>query len=127
MTLPTTDHEQDQTTRALHKIRRRSIDTKRYDQALAQGMEPLAARVLCARPFSVHAQSLNDQIQPSTDRLTPPGLLPDIDQAARRLALAVVMGQSIALETDHDVDGVSSHAVLKSPAHTPLKTILFMQ
>lgn len=40
--------------------------------------------------------------------------LPDIDIAAKRIADAIYAGEIIALETDHDADGCTSHAVLYS-------------
>lgn len=45
-------------------------------------------------------------------RLDAPSSLPDIENASARIAAAIVCGEQIGIVTDHDVDGVTSHAVI---------------
>ncbi len=51
--------------------------------------------------------------EPSLKHLPDPFLLPDMDQAADRLAEAVVENQKIAIYGDYDVDGTVGTAVLR--------------
>ncbi len=52
-------------------------------------------------------------LEPSLKYLPDPFLLPDMDQAADRLAEAVVEGQKVAIYGDYDVDGTVGTAVLR--------------
>ncbi len=52
-------------------------------------------------------------LEPSLKHLPDPFLLPDMDQAADRLAESVVEGQKIAIYGDYDVDGTVGTAVLR--------------
>lgn len=94
------------------KLLTRRCDRDLYESALSAGLPKVAARVLAGRPF-LSGEDLQQALQPGLTHLDPPDGLSDIDMAADRLARAVVQGEVIALETDHDVDGVTSHAVLK--------------
>lgn len=75
------------------------------------GLHPVAARVLAQRaaaagvePAALLGHRLAD--------LDHPGGLPDIDAAAARIVRAIRGGEVIGLATDHDVDGVTAHALL---------------
>jgi single-stranded-DNA-specific exonuclease len=50
---------------------------------------------------------------PDLSDLIPPDRLADAEKAASRVATAVRNGEIIAIETDHDVDGVTSHAIIR--------------
>lgn len=54
-----------------------------------------------------------DQLaRPRLKYLDQPSILQDIDKAAERIADALRLGEVIGLETDHDCDGQTSHAIL---------------
>ncbi len=55
-----------------------------------------------------------DFLQPRMDALHDPRLMPNIEAAARRLALAVRNRQHVTLYGDYDVDGMTGLAVLRS-------------
>ena len=80
-------------------------------QAAALGLHPVAARVLAHRA-AASGVSPAALIGDSLAELDHPGSLPDIDRASERIVRAVGNGEMIGLATDHDVDGVTAHAVL---------------
>ncbi len=97
-----------------------------YHQLLSQNHSPLVARILAARlPDN---EPLDPLITPQLSYLTPPALLKDMDKAVNRLVQALIQGESIGLETDHDCDGQTAHAVLytalRSDFHHPENKIL---
>lgn len=94
-------------------IIRREVNGERMVAAVNGGMSELSARVLAARPASPGVKSEQTQANPSLSDLDDLNSLADLQAGAERLALAVMTGEHIGLETDHDVDGVTSHAVLK--------------
>ncbi|MHC4196481.1 MAG: single-stranded-DNA-specific exonuclease RecJ [Planctomycetota bacterium] len=74
-------------------------------------ISPILARLLVNRgiddPVSAHAF-----LQPKMTHLSNPLECPEIEKAARRLALAVRNGERIAVYGDYDVDGITSTALL---------------
>jgi len=97
------------------EIRERPIDPEVFVEGLAAGLRPVAARVLAGRV------SGQPEIGGHLSRLAPPLSaldhyqgLPHIGRAADRIARAIVAGEFIAIETDHDVDGVTGHAIIRS-------------
>lgn len=82
--------------------------------ALRAGYHPVVAQVLASRELSVTDNDLATAIHPGLDLLDHYDSLPGIQRAATRIAAAILTGETIALETDHDVDGVTSHAVLRT-------------
>lgn len=84
----------------------RTYDASQVEAARAAGYHPLAARVIAARFPDLGL------VEAEITDIDPPTGLPDIERGAERLAQAIMNGEVIGLETDHDVDGVSSHAVL---------------
>ncbi|GAB0154454.1 DHH family phosphoesterase [Marinobacterium sp. BA1] len=85
------------------------------DTAQNAGLPAFVSRLLARR---IHGIATADQLQallsPKLSMLDSYKGLPDIDRASQRITSALSSKEIIALETDHDVDGVSSHAVLKS-------------
>ncbi len=81
--------------------------------ALAQrhGLPEVVGRVLAARGIDVAAAEgfLNPTLR---DHLPDPSALRDMDQAAERLAQAVMAGEQVAVFGDYDVDGATSTALL---------------
>lgn len=92
---------------------RRDLDGHRYQAANNEGFSDLSARVLAGRPGSSRAITASAHARPSISELDDMACMADIDPAAERLALAVMSDEHIGIETDHDVDGVTSHAILK--------------
>lgn len=93
------------------QIKRRSIHENREQEALQAGINPLVARIIAARPF-LEKRSPHDQLYPKLKMLDNPGSLADMEKAIARLLMALENQEIIGIETDHDCDGQTSHAVL---------------
>ena len=93
------------------KIQYLEADEAVLAEAQALKMHPAAAVVLANRAtkYGVSPAWILDT---SLQHLDSPFTLPDVNLAADRIADAIMQGEVIALETDHDVDGVTSHAVI---------------
>ena len=102
-----------QTSRPKPMIVRREVDGEMLVTAQKEGLTELSARILASRPASPRGVSATVQARPSLSELDDLASMADIHAAAERLAMAVITEEHIGLETDHDVDGVTSHAVLK--------------
>ncbi len=92
------------------------IKTKPYNrdleqQGLAAGLHPIAARVVASRSLAVGVP-LEQALFPKLKNLFSPFNMADMEKAADRVAKAIMAGEYIGLETDHDCDGQTSHAVL---------------
>lgn len=90
------------------RLQRREADPDVVAALTTEGYHPVAAQVLAAR-CGVAASEL---ATPGVGALSLPDGLPDIAAASERLGRAVTGGETIGFVTDHDVDGVTSHAVL---------------
>lgn len=75
-------------------------------------VEPVAGESLVDRVARARGVSREDPAVLAN--LDDPASLSDIDRAVDALQGAIREGAVIAIETDHDVDGVSSHAVIKT-------------
>lgn len=95
---------------SLPEIKTRPVDETRVALALDCGLPPVAARIVGARPLP--HDEVAALLSARLSALDSYAGLPDIGIAATRLSRAIQAGEVIALETDHDVDGVTSHAVL---------------
>ncbi len=80
-------------------------------QALNEGLDPVLARIVASRAL-VSEIPILDALSPKLKFLTSPFRLKDMDIAAERVAKAIIEGEYIGIETDHDCDGQTSHAVL---------------
>lgn len=89
----------------IKELRRRCSDES---DSIASSRDEVVPRVLTGR-CGDKAQAL---ATPDLSTLSAPTTLPDIFATTDRLARAVANSESIGLVTDHDVDGVTSHAVL---------------
>ena len=78
---------------------------------LDKGLHPLVARILASRPTPSNI-NIEEMIDPKLKHLAHPMTMADMDKASDRLADAIINGEVIGLETDHDCDGQTSHAVL---------------
>ncbi len=94
------------------KLVQRPINQALFQQAQAEGVHPLLARILAGRLDQVHAASLASLVEPRLAYLDPPSLLQDIDLACERLSLARRRQERIGILTDYDVDGITSHVVI---------------
>ena len=92
-------------------IKVRDIDAQREKSALDAGLDPLVARIIASRP-GIENCSPESFIRPKLSSLDHPCQLADIETAAARLIIAIENNEVIGLETDHDCDGQTSHAVL---------------
>jgi len=81
--------------------------------ARALGYSPLLARIVAGRLEKGQESQLADLLQGSAELLTPPDLLPDLEQAVALGVTAIQQGWPVVLLSDYDADGASAHAVLK--------------
>lgn len=94
------------------RIHRRIINQEALRQLTAQGISPFLARIIAARPLPEHDKGALGVMQGRLADLTSPFLLKDMDKAVARLRQALLRQEIIGIETDHDCDGQTSHAVL---------------
>ena len=92
------------------EIKIREYNNKLQDRAIAHGLHPTIAKILAARP--VFEDNLVKIIEPRMSNLEHPENMKDMQLAAKRLALAIVNKECVGIETDHDCDGQTSHAVI---------------
>lgn len=92
-------------------LRTRQINAKIEQQALTAGLHPVLARVIAGRPIEETTPILAVLSPKLKDLISPYGLK-DIQLAANRVAKAIINKECIGIETDHDCDGQTSHAVL---------------
>lgn len=86
-----------------------------YDWAKTHGYSSLIAHLLSGRYSNV--SEMESALQSTLKDMDKPNTLPDIDKAARRIAKAVMSNEVIAIETDHDCDGVTSHSIIYEVLH----------
>tara|TARA_R110002110_G_scaffold404606_1_gene623083 strand:- start:92798 stop:94585 length:1788 start_codon:yes stop_codon:yes gene_type:complete len=92
-------------------IKTRKIDEQRTLQGVADGLHPVIARILASRPFD-EKYTASDWLELGLQALDAPSQLADCDKAVARIVQAMQQGEVIGIETDHDCDGQTSHAVL---------------
>lgn len=83
-----------------------------YKAVMAANLGRVNAHLLSGRYQSV--EQLGAVFAHNLAELESPAGLPDIERAARRIADAILKNEVIGIETDHDADGVTSHAVIYS-------------
>jgi single-stranded-DNA-specific exonuclease len=94
------------------RIHRRPVNEQVLNQLVERGLAPLLARIIAARPLPEHEKGALAITEGRLADLTSPFLLKDMDKAVARLRHALLHQEIIAIETDHDCDGQTSHAVL---------------
>ncbi|MFG6159008.1 DHH family phosphoesterase [Halomonas sp. 1390] len=94
------------------RIEPRPRDEALYARARAEGLTELQARVLAGR-LAGYEGELAPLVSPSLRHLAHPEKLADARRAAERIAQAVVDGEHIGILTDYDVDGITSHVVIR--------------
>lgn len=93
------------------KLKTRAPDPVLEQAATAQGLHPLLARILASRPQPENTAMLQ-MLAPKLSCLEHPLTMRDMHKASCRVADAIINKQIIGIETDHDCDGQTSHAVL---------------
>ncbi len=101
----------DTTSLPIPTIKARKIDLEIERQAQQQGLHPLLARIIAARP-QPHNSDIQQQLEPKLGSLDHPLTMRDMEKSSIRLAAAIIDKEVIGIETDHDCDGQTSHAVL---------------
>lgn len=94
------------------RIQRRSVDSNILNGLIATGMHPLLAKVIAGRPIPEHPRGVAGIHQGKLADLNSPFLMKDMSLAVARLIKAILNKEVIAIETDHDCDGQTSHAVM---------------
>ena len=72
---------------------------------------PLVAQVLIARGFTT-VEAAKHFLEPKLSDLHDPGLLPGVNEAAKRLVEAMKTKRRVTIYGDYDVDGVTATALL---------------
>lgn len=99
-------------------IKLREVDRDREKLGCETGLDPVIARIIAARPYLPNLSPISF-LNPKLLNLDSPHQLADLPLATARLLTAIRERQIIGLETDHDCDGQTSHAIL----HTSLVEI----
>lgn len=92
-------------------LKKRRVNPDLEQQSLAAGLDPIIARIIAGRALEQELPIL-DALSPKLKHLLSPYGLKDIQLASQRVAKAIIAGECIGIETDHDCDGQTSHAVL---------------
>lgn len=101
------------------KWKPRKLNAACYEAAINKGYNPFVSGVLSKRYDD--AQQLEKCLTTKLKGLDNPALLKDVGRASERIVKAIKTGEVIAIETDHDADGVTSHAVLFECLHDYFK------
>lgn len=94
------------------RLEPRPRDAAVYARAQGEGLSELQARLLAAR-LPGYEGELAPLVTPSLRYLAHPEKLADGRRAAERIATAVAEGETIGILTDYDVDGITSHVVIR--------------
>ena len=92
-------------------IKQRIAKQDIQNHCLDKGLHPLLARIIASREIP-NGLEAHEVILPKLASLGSPYTMADIKKAAVRLAKAIVNKEYIGIETDHDCDGQTSHAVI---------------
>lgn len=98
------------------RIQPRPLNRALYARAQQEGLSELQARILAGR-LDDYRGELAPLISPSLRHLAHPERLADGRRAAERIAQAVAEGEHIGILTDYDVDGITSHVVIRRTLH----------
>jgi single-stranded-DNA-specific exonuclease len=96
----------------LPKIQSRVVDQAVFKKLLEEGVEPVLAKIIAARPLPFHEKGALAALNCKLADMDSPFLMKDMQLAAERVLKAILQGEVIGIETDHDCDGQTSHAVL---------------
>lgn len=90
----------------------REINQEAYNYLLDQGETEWVSRIFSGRVTKKKAEEINALAYPKLANLHQPNNLKDFQKAADRIAQAIINEEIIGIETDHDCDGQTSHAVI---------------
>jgi single-stranded-DNA-specific exonuclease len=90
----------------------RVINQKAYDYLLEQGETEWVARIFSGRISVPDLSEIHKLAYPKLAHLSSPNQLKDFDKAIERITKAIINQEIIGIETDHDCDGQTSHAVI---------------
>ncbi|MDO8954898.1 MAG: DHHA1 domain-containing protein [Gammaproteobacteria bacterium] len=96
----------------LPKIHTRTLNAVIYQQLIDAGIRPILARIMAARPVPLHEKGALATLHCQLADMNSPFLMQDMQRAAERVLKAIAQNEVIGIETDHDCDGQTSHAVL---------------
>ena len=91
-------------------IKQKKIDNNIFSTLLAKGYNSFTAKIISARVSEI--DNIELILNGSIKDLSSPFLFKDIEKAVERLYQALQNNEVIGLETDHDCDGQTSHAIL---------------
>ena len=91
-------------------IKQKKIDNNIFSALLAKGYNSFTAKIISARVSEI--DNIELMLNGSIKDLSSPFLFKDIEKAVERLYQALQNNEVIGLETDHDCDGQTSHAIL---------------
>ena len=94
------------------RILRRPVNQAVLNELVQNQIDPFLSKIIAARPIPEHAKQAMGVLNHRLADLSSPFLLKDMDKAVERIREALLKKQHIAIETDHDCDGQTSHAVL---------------
>lgn len=90
-------------------IKQRSFNQEVLDHLLANQYDGFLAKLIAARVSDI--SNIDLILKGSVKDLSSPFLFKDIDKAVDRLYVALQNNEVVGLETDHDCDGQTSHAI----------------
>jgi single-stranded-DNA-specific exonuclease len=90
-------------------IKKKVLNSQVYNNLIAQNYDPFLAKIIAARVSN--DESLGLVLDGAIKDLSSPFLFKDVGKAVDRLYQAITNGEVIGLETDHDCDGQTSHAI----------------
>lgn len=92
-------------------IRHKTPSVAAMESVERLGLKGLPARLLANR-IGENDRSPEALLRAGKSDIDPPFTLPDIERAVTRIVQAISDESVIAIETDHDVDGTTAHAVI---------------
>jgi single-stranded-DNA-specific exonuclease len=96
------------------KFINREINHQAYHYLLEQGESEWVAKIFSGRMNVVDLSKVHQLAYPKLAYLEQPDSLKDFEKAVARIAIAILNQEIIGIETDHDCDGQTSHAVIYS-------------
>lgn len=90
-------------------ILQKLLNKEVYQYLLSKELPEFTAKLIATRINNI--ETLEKSLDFSIKNISSPFLFKDIDKAVDRLYQAIVNNEVIGLETDHDCDGQTSHAI----------------
>lgn len=90
----------------------REINQEAYNYLLEKGETEWVAKVFSARINTPDLNTIHQLAYPNLAYLSKPSQLKDFEKAVDRITKAILNNETIGIETDHDCDGQTSHAVI---------------